>query len=59
MKISAVIAMVVVGVDCIQKGFGFSPQTLLSVDAQWLWIVAGFLWLIGAWNMSWAKVYSE
>ena len=48
MKIAAVFAMILVGVDCIKQGMGISPQTLFSENALFLWYVVGICWFLNS-----------
>lgn len=56
MKFTAIMAMAVVGFDCIEKASGSQSQVLFAPGYTWLWWLVAAAWLINALAMCFATV---
>lgn len=48
MKFSAIIAMLIVGLNCLTFGLGAQPQSLFADQFIWLWYGPALFWFVGA-----------
>jgi len=56
MKILAIMAMVLVSIDCFERGAGMTSQVIFSNNNIWLWYVLAVYWLLAAFGMIFCKV---
>ena len=56
MKFTAICAMLITVIDCIEKVLGTERQVLFSADYVWAWWVFAAIWLFNALGMCFAKV---
>ena len=56
MKLTLIIALVLVALDCAAKASGSQPQTIFSQDNLWVWWIPTAGWLLNAAIMCFAKV---
>jgi len=47
-KLAPVVAMILVGIDCVGKGIGINEQVLFSQHALWIWYIVALAWFIEA-----------
>ena len=52
MKWVASVSCFLVGLDCLQKAFGESPQNLFASNALWVWFIPAIGW--GCWMVVFA-----
>lgn len=51
MKFLAIIAEIIVALDCFLKGMGIEQQNLASNQSLFIWYIIGVLWLLNAFNL--------
>lgn len=48
MKLTTIIAFLLMSLDCAEKAMGISTQTIFSAGYQWLWWIGAVGWFIDA-----------
>lgn len=48
MRVTAALAMALVGFECLSRALGLSPQNIFATDCLWGWYVPAFFWFFYA-----------